>query len=318
MSKEKKENKQKEDKKKKLPTSHDSFFKEAMKQPPVHREFFEEYTPPHILAKLDIDSIQPAKTHFIDEELKNSYADCLFTARMGRKPVYLYLLVEHQRKPYRFMAFRMQKYMHAIWDQHLVKHPKAKKLPLILPFLFYNGDTPYPHSLSFRDIINAPNDWVDQIESEGAKLIDLPAIPDQELRKRVHLGVMTLSMKHIYDDMQPFEMLMIQLKKVPNEERSGRLWRVMVKYYFEARDDVDQHEVVRLTRKHLSEKEAEVVMTTADRLRKEGRVEGKKEGRIEGLKEAALNLLKSGLDPQFVASNTKLPLSAINELEAKL
>jgi predicted transposase YdaD len=55
-------------------------------------------------------------------------------------------------------------------------------------------------------------------------------------------------------------------------------------------------------------------VTTADRLRKEGR----KEGRVEGWKDIARNLLRSGMDLDFVAKNTSLPLTTIEKLKAEL
>jgi hypothetical protein len=55
-------------------------------------------------------------------------------------------------------------------------------------------------------------------------------------------------------------------------------------------------------------------MTTAERLRGEG----KKEGRIEALKETARNFLKSGFDPKTISRNTSLPLTTVLELEEEM
>jgi hypothetical protein len=52
-----------------------------------------------------------------------------------------------------------------------------------------------------------------------------------------------------------------------------------------------------------------MIMTTAEKLRQEGRTEEKSQ--------VAINFLKLGTDPRIVANATGLPLARIKELEAK-
>ena len=306
----------------KIHNPHDSFFKAVMKQPPVYREFFEEFLPNEIAAKIDMATVVPAKDHFVSEHLKQLYSDCLFTAQLAKKPVFLYVLVEHQRKPDRFMALRFLGYLQAIWDLHLTKHPKTKKLPLILPFLLYNGEKPYPFSLDLVSLINAPENWVAPVIQARATLIDLNTFADVTLKRRLHLGVLTLAMKHILDDLSPMELLAFHLKNLPNKARINRLWHVVLKYYFEVREDLDPTQVASMASQHLTAKEAEAVMTTAERLRKEGRAEGMAEGMARGEKLSAVNiarnLLKAGMEPEFVARNTSLSLQEVTKLAKDL
>jgi predicted transposase/invertase (TIGR01784 family) len=56
-----------------------------------------------------------------------------------------------------------------------------------------------------------------------------------------------------------------------------------------------------------------MIMTTAEKLRQEGLMEGL----MEGKSQVAINLLKLGTDPRIVANATGLPLARIRELEAK-
>ncbi|MDE6290928.1 MAG: Rpn family recombination-promoting nuclease/putative transposase, partial [Muribaculaceae bacterium] len=51
--------------------------------------------------------------------------------------------------------------------------------------------------------------------------------------------------------------------------------------------------------------------------RAEGHAEGRAEGRVEGLESVALNLLREGMDPQFVAGMTGLSLDHLNALKER-
>src|SRR3990167_10807176 len=100
-------------------TPHDNYFRAAMSNTKVAREFFEQHLPSNIKKALDFTTLQIKKESFIDDKLKLQITDLLFSAEFNRQPGYLYLLVEHQSTPLKLMAFRILKYMVAIMDQHL-------------------------------------------------------------------------------------------------------------------------------------------------------------------------------------------------------
>ena len=138
-----------------MPTSrllHDPLIKKALENPLVAKEFFNMHLSNDIKALVDINTLQLEKETFIEQSLRNSVSDILFSAKFGDNDGYIFLLVEHQSKPHHFMAFRLFKYMINIIDRYLTQHPKAKSLPLVYPIVFYNGKQKYNVSRNFWDL----------------------------------------------------------------------------------------------------------------------------------------------------------------------
>lgn len=130
---------------KKIHNPHDAYFRTAMSDLRVATEFFEQHLPQRIRAVVDLSSLQLQKSSFIDEALQASMADILYAVQLNQQPGYLYVLVEHQRKPDRLMPYRLLRYMLRIMDHHL-KQKEHTTLPVIVPLVFYNGEQRYPYS----------------------------------------------------------------------------------------------------------------------------------------------------------------------------
>jgi predicted transposase/invertase (TIGR01784 family) len=110
-----------------------------MSDPEIMKEFFDRYLPTDIKDMLNFETIVQRKNSYVNEDLKNQEVDLLFSAEFNDKPGYLYLLLESQVMPDRFMAFRILKYMIAIMDDHLKKNKKGP-LPIVIPFfVLYSG-----------------------------------------------------------------------------------------------------------------------------------------------------------------------------------
>ena len=79
----------------------------------------------------------------------------LYSVQMQGNPGYLHVVIEHQSKPDKKMAFRMMRYSIAAMHRHL--EADHDKLPLVVPILFYQGEaTPYPLSMCWFDMFYSP------------------------------------------------------------------------------------------------------------------------------------------------------------------
>ena len=67
---------------------------------------------------------------FVDEDLRASEADFLYeiARRSGEESVWIYVLLEHQSTPDRWMRFRLLKYCCRIWDMSFRVHPDQRPL----------------------------------------------------------------------------------------------------------------------------------------------------------------------------------------------
>ena len=125
--------------------------------------FFDRLLPDKIRQLVDLDHLHLEKTSFIDDDMKASACDLLFSTKFAGRAGYLYLLIEAQMNPDPIMVLRLWEYVLRIWRRHRKEYP-GEPLPVVYPILFYAGDKPY----------NEPMD-----------LIEMFAESDQELAKHV-------------------------------------------------------------------------------------------------------------------------------------
>jgi len=71
----------------------------------------------------------------------------------GRTDVFVYVLVEHQSSDDPLMAFRVLRYVTRVWDQYEREHPRARRLPAVIPLVVYQGPWPVgqPRATPGRD-----------------------------------------------------------------------------------------------------------------------------------------------------------------------
>lgn len=114
-----------------LRIKHDAFFKKALENHLVAKEFFVINLPANIKALIDFDTLKLEKDSFIESNLTSKMSDVLFSAKFAGSDGYLYTMLEHQSKPDLLMPMRLFKYMFNICEIYQSLNPKAKKLPLI-------------------------------------------------------------------------------------------------------------------------------------------------------------------------------------------
>nr|MBA2817375.1 putative transposase [Candidatus Pantoea persica] len=130
-------------KKNRTPTPHDATFRQFLGQPSVARNFIELHLPAELRALCDLSTLKLESGSFVEDDLRQYFSDVLFSLKTRRgDDGYVHVLIEHQSTPDRHMAFRLMRYAVAAMKRHLAGH---KKLPLVVPLLFYAGKrSPYP------------------------------------------------------------------------------------------------------------------------------------------------------------------------------
>lgn len=261
----------------KVNSPHDKLFKVAMKDIRVAREFFESYLPEEIRSMVDLNQLELCPNSYIDEELKGSASDILYKTVIGKEPAYLFLLAEHQSSPDRLLPFRLIKYMIRIWDEHISQN-KSKKLPLIIPIVFYHGRTPYIYSCDFRDLIAAPQDLIEKFLFAPFHLVDTHEIPDETLREQQWFGTMAFFMKHIFErDFLPYlKEALFTLHRL--EQSKGSNLVVNLIHYVITTTEINIEKFIETVKDGLSTSTGEQIMTTAEQLIQRGMQRGKLQG----------------------------------------
>lgn len=297
----------------KITHPHDRFFKMAMSDKRVAKDFFDTHLPTDIRQIVDLDHLELQAGSYVNDLRQESIADILYKTQIAGHTGYLYLIVDHQSTPDELMPFRVLKYTCNIIDQYL-KDTGKKRLPMILPMVVYHGKKPWSYSTNINDLVDSRDELVETLFLKPFFLIDLNLISDEVLKQRVWSGAMDLTLKHIFaKDMLPYLLDIINLLK-QLEQSGGKNFAEIVLTYILDRGELDNKEAFfKLIQTQLSPEVGEKVMTIAEQLVEQGLEKGmEKEKQI-----IAERLLSEGIELDFIAKITKLPLEKIKDLKNK-
>ncbi|MGX5056971.1 Rpn family recombination-promoting nuclease/putative transposase [Enterobacter asburiae] len=308
-------------KKNNTPTPHDAAFRQFLANPDVARDFMQIHLPAELRALCDLGSLKLESGTFVEDDLRQYASDILWSMKTtSGDDGYIHLLLEHQSSADINMAFRQLRYAVAAMQRHL--DAGHKKLPLVIPVLFYHGNrSPYPFSTNWLDCFSDPA-HAEKVYTNGFPLVDVTVIDDDEIMNHRRMAALTLLMKHIrHRDMME---LLDRLPRVMVEWISPEQVRVLINYMVNA-GEAPAPEFMRALAERLPQHEDEL-MTIAQQLEQkgiekgiaQGRMEGiqlgeqrgiekgRHEGKLEGKLEVARSLLKMGMSHESVLEATGL------------
>jgi len=96
----------------------------------IAKDFLNNYLPENIIKVIDVDTLEPQKDSFINEELQEGFSDLLFKASINKREGYIYFLFEHKSYSSKDIALQLLRYMVEIWETK-IKKEKSDKLPVI-------------------------------------------------------------------------------------------------------------------------------------------------------------------------------------------
>jgi predicted transposase/invertase (TIGR01784 family) len=176
-------------------TPHDAVFKQFLYHPDTARDFLDIYLPSTLRELCDLQTLKLESGSFIEDSLRASYSDVLWSLKTNEGDGYIYVVIEHQSSPDAHMAFRLMRYAMAAMQRHL--DAGHKTLPLVIPMLFYHGTlSPYPFSLCWLDEFDDPA-LARQLYSATFPLVDITVIPDDEIMQHRRIALLELMQKHI-------------------------------------------------------------------------------------------------------------------------
>jgi len=304
------------------PTPHDALVRAIFGQPQYAAEELRAVLPSTVLAELQLDTLAPIEGSFIDEELRQSSADLLFTVSLrGGGSGFVYVLFEHQSTLDERMPLRLLRYQTRIWERHAAKRPEEPRVPPILPLLLHHGSKPWPWKPCFSSILAIDDrglaalgrhvvgfDFVldDLAQQTDAQILGramdaigrlaLIALRSSRIRPRLFV--------HVASVMQALQSELRGPAVVPALARLAR-------YVFEV-DDSPPDVIRSAFTAALSSEIRSSVMSTADMLRAEGRLEG----RLEARRESLLELLEIKFGPVDRAVRARIENASLEQVTA--
>ena len=284
-------------------TAHDAVFKTFMCHPDTARDFLEFHLPASLRQLCDLGSLKLESGSFIEENLRAYYSDVLWSLKTAEGEGFIYVVIEHQSSPDAHMAFRLMRYAMGAMQRHL--DAGHKKLPLVIPMLFYHGAvTPYPFSLCWLDEFSDPA-TARQLYTAAFPLVDITVVADDEIMQHRRIALLELMQKHIRKrDLMGLmaQLVALLVKGYANDSQLKTLFNYMMQtgdatHFSEFLTEVAQR----------SPHHKERLMTIADRLRQQGIQQGKR----DEAQRIARMMLADGIDAHTVARITGLPVDEL-------
>ncbi|MCZ4060841.1 Rpn family recombination-promoting nuclease/putative transposase [Pantoea sp. LMR881] len=305
-------------KKNSTPTPHDATFRQFLTQPEIARDFMELHLPAELRALCDLSTLKLESGSFVEDDLRQYFSDVIYSLRTTTGDGYVHVLIEHQSSPDRHMAFRLMRYAVAAMQRHL--EAGHKKLPLVIPVLFYTGKrSPYPYSTRWLDEFDDPA-VAEKLYGSAFPLTDITVIPDDDIMNHRSMAALTLLQKHIHQrDMATLTDRLATLLMA--DYLSSSQVTVLIHYLLQAGESADSEAFVRELAQRVPQ-HGDALMTIAQQLEQKGIEKGRMEGRQEGIqlgeqrgiekgeREATLKIartmLQNGLDQSIVMQMTGL------------
>ena len=185
------------------------------------------------------------------------------------------------------MAFRLLCYLVAIWKSFRARHPRARKLPAIVPIVVHHSPTGWTAKVAFEDMLDVDADLLDALGPYVPRfrflLDDLSVHSDGALRARRQMTpggrVAILSLKHGRDP------IAARIQVLSPDGRAARDVLAAILRYILETSQAEPIKLRNLLARQFGRKEAEEMLTTAERLRTEGRTEGKREVLLQQLRQ---------------------------------
>ena len=298
---------------KNLVNSHDRFFKELFSKKEEVIEFIAKTFPKEIVEKIDLQSLELDKTEYVDSKLRTNYSDIVYNSKYGKNTnIKISLLFEHKSYPETFPHLQLLGYMLKIWETQI---KQKQSITPIIPIIFYHGKQKWvkqTFDTYFDDIDETLQNFIPKFEYQ---LVDTFEYSDDEIIKlfsNLQLQMGLLILKNIYNEqkiIQEVDKIFGEINQLLQTEQGEQFFEAIVSYLYYA-TNLETPKMVEKMRT-ISPNAGEKFVSTAMRLKMEGRLEG----RLEGMKKVAFSMIQENIPDEVILKVTKLTQKELDYLK---
>lgn len=273
-------------------TPHDALFKAVFGQPEHARGILRSIVPAAVGEAIDWRALTLCPGSFVDAALAHQHTDLLYSTRWrGGKEALLYFLFEHQSTPpsSELMAFRLLRYQVRIWERWWAEHPKAPRLPAIVPIVLYHGEARWAEARTFEELLELPVELRAELEPYLVRcrylLHDLSDFSEEELRENVWATALTKLVAVLFRQgrvaADPSLLLfrwMSALREVAAAANGLDALAQLLRYILEVNEFATAEQLHLVLERGLGPEAQETFMTLAQQLREQGREQGLAQG----------------------------------------
>ncbi|MCE7982020.1 MAG: Rpn family recombination-promoting nuclease/putative transposase [Caldilinea sp. CFX5] len=309
---------------------HDLFFKQYLSHPVAAADFLRNHLPATVVALVDLTRLELAKDSFVDEQLRNHFSDLVYrTVTTEETPVAFSLLFEHKSYPDEWVDFQVLRYEMRMWEQEFAEiqaaHKAAKQaqakpgrlarvqtLTPILVLLVYHGKEEWHVSLRFARHLTGMQDPESPLAKALAPyvpdfephLVNLSALPDEEIQGEVVTRLFVLVLKHIFEQGLGGQLdeILSMAAEVLRQSNGIAMVVALLRYLGRAGVQVKKEEMAQKLLALLPKEGGSLMQTMAEEWIEEGKRFGRQEGRQESQRTTILRILQR----RFQASEESL------------
>jgi predicted transposase/invertase (TIGR01784 family) len=286
---------------------HDASYRLLFAHPQMVETLVRDFVAEPWVEDLDFSTLQRLNATYVTGTLERRESDMVWKLRrQDGSQVYVYLLIEFQSRPDRFMAVRLMVYLGLLYEDLISRGEllPGRRLPLVIPLVVYNRDRKWRQPLDLADLVERVDGPAAMyVPSLRYRVIDQGSYPPEDLARQDSLVSLLFWLeKNRHPESAP-RMAARWLRKV-RARRDQPLRHAFTEWL----DNVLPGQRFAAGPENLKPEELETMLEERVRewsreLRREGQERGLerglKQGRKEGLKEGEASLLLRQLERKF-------------------
>lgn len=277
---------------------HDKLFRETWSDLPTAKSFLHHYLPGEVLECVSLDTLEICKDTFVEKDLKEFYFDLLYKVELCGADGFIYILFEHKSYRDRLTALQLLEYMLKIW-RLFQKQNSAERLPIIIPLVLYHGPSSRTQPPTrFSTLLQGPTSALAAyIPDFSYELYDLTRFTDEQIKGTIMARVAMLLFKHIFDPQVRYKLpaVLSLLLQLADKQTAAQYLETVFRYIINNIDNVSADDLTKIVKESLSEKQGDLVMTLAEKLRKEGFEKGVQQGMQQGMQQGVQQGVQQGM-----------------------
>ena len=317
----------------KIKKKHDKIFAKTFGSTANTKAFLEMALPEMFLEVVDLSKLKIDKTRYVDDRFKDLFTDMVFKTKMKRHSppgpvkakeiaVDIYILFEHKSFRDEAILIQLLCYMYLMWQRDF----DAKRPPrVIVPVIFYHGKPKWDIPRNFNEQFDVSDEMREFLLNYRYILFDTADWDFRDernagLRDNVFLLTALSLMKSAFN--KDIEAIREIFKFWQEKGFTGNKEKVLFFLaYISETKGFSQDKLEKLLEESKIDG-GDIMITLADRLRKEGEKRGEKRGEERGEKrgeergkrETARKLIARGVDINVIADATGFPRQEIEKL----
>lgn len=298
--------------------AHDAFFKHLFSDLRRVREYFEVYLPTELSSRVEWESLQREDGTFVNDTLKSSYTDLVFSVRLkDLTSVYLCLLLEHKSHPDKNTPFQLLYYISgALWRE--VQNGQTPRL--VVPVVFYHGEETWEYKPIEQHFGHLPEDILRYLPKFEWIFHNLQKNPDEQILTafRNHLLISALlTLKHSFDEGYLQNQAVFLLESAVDED--GNYFKALFVYFF---NRIKNEKNMTKVLEQLSNEVQAEAMSVLDLYEKRGMQKGEQIGIQKGERHmsylACRNMILKGFDDRVISEVLEVQESFVQQVRTEI